>query len=108
MLQGSSGYPLARTCVAKLAGFIEDQDQNRKLINLYNSRIRLDNRIAVKYIALLAMVKIVPSHPHLIAEYQGTILASIQDEDISIRMRALDLVSAMVRHLGVIRYITVS
>lgn len=94
--------------MAKLAGFIEDQDQNRKLINLYNSRIRLDNRIAVKYIALLAMVKIVPSHPHLIAEYQGTILASIQDEDISIRMRALDLVSAMVRHLGVIRYITVS
>lgn len=42
------------------------------------------------------MVKIVPSHPHLVAEYQDTILASVNDEDISIRMRALDLVSAMV------------
>lgn len=42
------------------------------------------------------MVKIVPSHPHLVAEYQETILASIDDQDISIRMRALDLVSAMV------------
>jgi hypothetical protein len=52
---------------------------------------------SVKYIALLALVKIVPSHPHLVAEYQDTILASVNDQDISIRMRALDLVSAMVR-----------
>lgn len=52
---------------------------------------------AVKYIALLAMVKIVPSHPDLLTDYQDTILASVDDQDISIRMRALDLVSAMVR-----------
>lgn len=50
----------------------------------------------MKYIALLAMVKIVPSHPELIVQYQDTILASVDDEDVSIRMRALDLVSAMV------------
>ncbi|KIM88794.1 hypothetical protein PILCRDRAFT_239285 [Piloderma croceum F 1598] len=77
MLQGASGYALARTCISKLAAFIQDADQN------------------LKYIALLAMVKIVPSHPHLVAEYQETILASVDDQDISIRMRALDLVSAM-------------
>ena len=51
----------------------------------------------MKYIALLAMMKIVPSHPHLVADYQETILASVNDQDISIRMRALDLVSTMVR-----------
>ncbi|KAF7347534.1 AP-3 complex subunit delta [Mycena venus] len=78
MLQGSSGDSLARMCVSKLAAFIQDADQN------------------LKYIALLALVKIVPSHPHLVAEYQDTILASVNDQDISIRMRALDLVSAMV------------
>ncbi|KAJ6469611.1 Adaptor protein complex AP-3 delta subunit [Mycena vitilis] len=78
MLQGPSGDSLARMCVSKLAAFIEDADQN------------------LKYIALLALVKIVPSHPHLVAEYQDTILASVNDQDISIRMRALDLVSAMV------------
>ena len=50
----------------------------------------------MKYIALLAMVKIVPSHPELVAEYQDMILSSVNDEDISIRMRALDLLSAMV------------
>ncbi|KAI0652531.1 Ap3d1 protein [Trametes meyenii] len=81
MLQGHSGNMLARTCVTKLAGFLQDRDQN------------------LKYIALLAMVKIVPTHPELVAEYQDMILSSVNDEDISIRMRALDLVSAMVsRH----------
>ncbi|KAG1868262.1 adaptin N terminal region-domain-containing protein [Suillus subalutaceus] len=69
MLQGNTGDSLARTC---------DPDQN------------------LKYIALLAMVKIVPTHPHLVAEHQDTILSSVDDEDISIRMRALDLLSALV------------
>ena len=54
---------------------------------------------AVKYIALLAMVKIVPTHPELVAEYQDMILSSVNDEDVSIRMRALDLVSAKVRFM---------
>jgi hypothetical protein len=60
--------------------------------------------ILVKYIALLAMVKIVPSHPHLISEYQDEILESLDDQDMSIRMRALELTSNMVsRHLSVHR-----
>ena len=42
------------------------------------------------------MVHIVPTHPYLVAEYQDMILSSVDDQDISIRMRALDLVSAMV------------
>lgn len=42
------------------------------------------------------MVKIVPSHPHLIAEYQDEILESLNDEDMSIRMRALELTCSMV------------
>ncbi|TFK26650.1 Ap3d1 protein [Coprinopsis marcescibilis] len=78
MLQGHNGASLAKTCVSKLAAFIEDSDQN------------------LKYIALLAMTKIVPTHAYLVAEYRDTILASVSDQDISIRMRALDLVSAMV------------
>jgi len=42
------------------------------------------------------MAKIVPTHPYLITDYQDTIFTSINDQDISIRMRALDLISAMV------------
>ena len=45
------------------------------------------------------MAKIVPTHPHLITEYQDTIFTSINDPDISIRMRALDLLSAMVNSI---------
>ena len=60
---------------------------------------RLNDAHSVKYIALLALVKIVPTHPYLVAEYQDVIMGSINDPDISIRMRALDLISAMVRLL---------
>lgn len=42
------------------------------------------------------MVKIVPSHPHLVVDYQDEILESVDDADVSIRMRALELTSAMV------------
>ncbi len=50
----------------------------------------------MKYIALLALAKIVPTHRHLVAKYQDMIFSSVSDQDLSIRMRALDLLSAMV------------
>jgi AP-3 complex subunit delta len=33
MLQGSAGDSLARTCVSKLAAFVQDEDQNRELVS---------------------------------------------------------------------------
>lgn len=42
------------------------------------------------------MVKITPTHPHMIAEYQEEIVQSLDDPDVSIRMRALELVTSMV------------
>ncbi|KAF8323788.1 Adaptor protein complex AP-3 delta subunit [Clavulina sp. PMI_390] len=80
MLDGNTtaSNALAKTCVNKLSAFLSDADQN------------------LKYIALLAMVKIVPTHPHLVAMHQNEILSSLEDHDLSIRMRALDLVSSMV------------
>jgi AP-3 complex subunit delta-1 len=50
----------------------------------------------VKYIALLALAKIVPTHRHLVAKYQDMIFSSVSDQDFSIRMRSLELLSAMV------------
>lgn len=46
--------------------------------------------------ALLAFDKIVRSHPYLVSQQQDVILECIDDPDISIRMRALDLVVGMV------------
>ena len=96
MLQGASGHSLAKTCVTKLATFLEDPDQNREYFVKYFAYSTDELTSPVKYIALLALAKIVSTHPHLVAEYESRILASLDDQDLSIRMRALDLISAMV------------
>lgn len=75
----SEGEEVARLCVGKLRGMmVMEGDAN------------------LKYVALLAFEKIVRSHPHLVSQQQDVILDCIDDPDISIRMRALDLVVGMV------------
>ncbi|KAF2749483.1 AP-3 complex subunit delta [Sporormia fimetaria CBS 119925] len=75
----SDGEEIARLCVGKLRGMmIIEGDAN------------------LKYVALLAFERIVRSHPHLVSQQQDVILNCIDDPDISIRMRALDLVVGMV------------
>ncbi|KAK0549043.1 AP-3 complex subunit delta [Tilletia horrida] len=77
MLVGPGGDELAQTCVEKLSHFLANSDQN------------------LKYISLLALVRILPTQPHLLADHHETILASIEDPDLSIRLRALDLLSGL-------------
>jgi AP-3 complex subunit delta len=96
MLDGPSGHEIANTCVTKLSGFLEDADQNCKYSIVYDFSIAANLLSLVKYIALLALVKIAPTHPHLMSQYQDVILASIGDSDMTIRLRALDLLCAMV------------
>ena len=74
MLEGAGSEDLALRCVDNLGRFLEDSDQN------------------LKYIALLALAKLVPTHPGLVAQHQDTILACIRHPDMTIRLRALDLV----------------
>ena len=51
---------------------------------------------SVKYVALLAFQKIVRSHSYLVSLHQDVILGCVDDADISIRLRALDLLVNMV------------
>ncbi|OCF61731.1 AP-3 complex subunit delta-1 [Kwoniella mangroviensis CBS 10435] len=76
----AEGEALARVCVEKLGGYLRDEGGDQNL----------------RYIALLAMVKIIPTHPSMVAEYQYEIMESLDDSDVSIRMRALELVTSMV------------
>ncbi|CAG8478758.1 3887_t:CDS:10 [Diversispora eburnea] len=69
---------LAAMCVNKLRIFLEDPDQN------------------LKYVGLLALSKILPTHPKLVSEHRDIILKCIDDADISIRLRSLDLLVGMV------------
>jgi AP-3 complex subunit delta len=50
----------------------------------------------VKYVALLAFNKIVLTHPYLVAQQEDVILDCLDSADISIRLRAMDLVLDMV------------
>jgi AP-3 complex subunit delta-1 len=50
----------------------------------------------VKFVALLAFNKIVITHPFLVAQQEDVIMECIDSSDMSIRLRALDLVVGMV------------
>ncbi|RDL41393.1 AP-3 complex subunit delta [Venustampulla echinocandica] len=75
----AAGEEIATLCVGKLRGMIMvEGDPN------------------LKYVALLAFNKIVLTHPYLVAEQEDVIMDCIDNPDISIRLRALDLVVGMV------------
>lgn len=50
----------------------------------------------MKYVSLLAFKKIVISHPDLVSSHQDVIMSCIDDQDVSIRLQALDLSAGMV------------
>jgi AP-3 complex subunit delta len=50
----------------------------------------------VKYVGLLALAKITSTHADLVSDHHDLILSCIDDADISIRLRALDLLVGMV------------
>lgn len=78
----SSGMPnhtaSIQLCVQKLRILIEDSDQN------------------LKYLGLLAMSKILKTHPKSVQAHKDLILTCLDDKDESIRLRALDLLYGMV------------
>ena len=77
MLERGDSDELARRCVENLGVFLQNDDQN------------------LRYISILALDKLAPSHPHLVAQHQNVILKSIQHPDMTIRVRALELVARL-------------
>ncbi|KAJ3272492.1 hypothetical protein HDU76_010907, partial [Blyttiomyces sp. JEL0837] len=75
---------LAKLCVSKLKLFVEDPDQN------------------LKYLGLFALCKLLPLRPRAVTEHRDVILECLDDRDISIRMRALELISGMVTKRNVV------
>ncbi|KAJ5157571.1 AP-3 complex subunit delta [Penicillium canariense] len=70
---------VATLCVGKLRGMIVmDSDPN------------------LKYVALLALNRIVTTHPMLVSMQQDVIMDCLDDADISIRLQALELAAGMV------------
>eukprot|EP00002_Diphylleia_rotans_P033947 TRINITY_DN7268_c0_g2_i1.p1 TRINITY_DN7268_c0_g2~~TRINITY_DN7268_c0_g2_i1.p1 ORF type:complete len:978 (+),score=193.82 TRINITY_DN7268_c0_g2_i1:49-2982(+) len=69
--------PLIRLCVDKLRIFIEDTDQN------------------LKYLGLVGLGNVMKNHPKMVSDYASHVLACLDDDDITIRLRALDLLVGM-------------
>jgi len=67
-----------KLCLTKLRLFVEDTDQN------------------LKYLGLLALNNIIKVQPKAVAEHRDLVMNCLDDEDINIRLRALDLLEGMV------------
>lgn len=87
----SSGLPnhnaSIQLCVQKLRILIEDSDQN------------------LKYLGLLAMSKILKTHPKSVQAHKDLVLTCLDDKDESIRLRALDLLYGMVTKKNLIEIV---
>lgn len=99
----SAREEVASLCVSKLRGMVSNSsDPNCEcgasvfFFLLPLRRLGTDKSYAVKYVALLAFNKIVVTHPFLVAQQEDVILECIDSEDITIRIKALDLVQGMV------------
>ncbi|KAI9705741.1 MAG: AP-3 complex subunit delta [Bogoriella megaspora] len=77
-------------------GSIESDEIAKLCVGKLRSMLVVEGDPNLKYVALLAFAKIVVSHPFLVSQHQDVILECIDDPDISIRTRALDLVVDMV------------
>ncbi len=74
----SKHMTVVKLAVEKLKMFIEDPDQN------------------LKYLGLLGLNNLMEEYPRIIADIKDTILDCLNDEDITIRQRALDLLCGVV------------
>lgn len=71
---------LAQSCIEKLSVFLSDKDQN------------------LRYIALKGLSRLLQNAPHttpLLARYYDDILTCIDEEDLTIRLKALELVERL-------------
>ena len=79
MLSSSSAdsTSLAVTCIDQLSAFLSDADQN------------------LRYIALKGLSRLLATHAHLLSVHYERILACIEEDDLTIRMKALELVERL-------------
>ncbi|KAI9600080.1 hypothetical protein KEM48_000296 [Puccinia striiformis f. sp. tritici PST-130] len=73
-------HKLAKICIDKLAQFLDHVDQN------------------LRYMALVGLKKLVPSHPELLEGYLETILELIHEVDPMLNIPALDLLEGIQYH----------
>eukprot|EP00501_MAST-03F_sp_TOSAG23-6_P000065 GSMAST32.ASY1.ANO1.66.1 assembled CDS len=76
--QAKNVAEIASLCMEKLKDFIEDPDQN------------------LKYLGLIGLANLMRSHPKLVSKHKSLVLECLDDGDVTIRLRALELVTGIV------------
>lgn len=84
----SKHMTVVKLAVEKLKMFVEDSDQN------------------LKYLGLLGLNNLMEFYPRIIADIKDTIIECLNDEDITIRQRALDLLCGVVNQKNLKSIIT--
>ena len=69
---------VVKLCADHLRQFIDDPDQN------------------LKYLGLVGFVNLMRSHPRAVVEHKELVLQCLSDDDVTIRTRALELLTGMV------------
>ena len=80
----SAHLPTMKLCIQKLRAFIEDADPN------------------LKYLGLTALNSIMKIHPRAVAEHGDIILRCLEDDDNTIRSRALELLDGIVSRRNIV------
>ncbi|KAI0167081.1 Adaptor protein complex AP-3 delta subunit [Hypoxylon sp. FL1284] len=105
IIQTTPAMSLLYECISGIIqggilGSEEDADGREEIASLCVNKLRgmimIDGDPNLKYVALLAFNKIVVTHPWLVSQQEDVILECIDSADISIRIKALDLVQGMV------------
>ena len=69
---------VVRLCTERLREFIEEEDQN------------------LKYLGLVGLAELMKSQPKAVSKYRAMVMVCLDDEDVTIRLRALELLTGMV------------
>mmetsp|Transcript_27544 Transcript_27544/g.81028 ORF Transcript_27544/g.81028 Transcript_27544/m.81028 type:complete len:1376 (-) Transcript_27544:76-4203(-) len=85
-----SAPQIVTLCAEVLRGFVEDNDQN------------------LKYLGLVGFGSLMSSHPRVLSapDYRPLILACLSDEDVTIRTRALGLLTGMATRKNLMELVT--
>ncbi|EMR10927.1 hypothetical protein PNEG_01073 [Pneumocystis murina B123] len=101
LIQDTSSMSLRYECInIMISGkFLEDNPESDLLTALCMSKLRSFFEVSdqnLKYVGLLALSKLVITHPTLVLGFKDIILECFENNDMDIRLRSLDLVGYLV------------
>ena len=92
---------IVKLCMSNLKSFVEDSDQNLKyvVLFLFNKRREPSSHPhfeKYRYLGLAGLKDLMSFAPQVVKRNRNLVLECLQDPDISIRLRALDLLEGIV------------